>query len=134
MHKKIQNCFFPYGSHVNPFRKQEIHFLKKKFKIFRTTGRVCKTIVLVKKLAKFQSILYKILCSFKRWQNPNSYKVLVFKIWLFKNQLPDGPSNGLCFRKGLIKQVLFETNFVIFLEQSKIRFYFFLLLISTNCF
>ena len=31
----------------------------------------------------------------------NSYKVLVFEILLFENQLPDGPPNGPCIWKGL---------------------------------
>ena len=31
----------------NPFRTQEMHFLKKKSQIFFTTSRACETIVLV---------------------------------------------------------------------------------------
>ena len=74
----------------NPFQTQEMHFLQKEFKIFLTAARVCK-IVLVKILTKFQSILYRILCSFKRRQN----QFLVFEIWLLEKQSLNGPSSGL---------------------------------------
>ena len=64
------------------------------------TACVYEKIVLVKMLTKFQSILYRILCSFKTVPK----KVLIFEIWLFENQSPDGLPSGPCVREGLRKK------------------------------
>ena len=50
-------------------------------------------------LAQFQSTLYRILWLSNDDQT-NSYKVLVFEIWLFENQSPDGPQVARASGKG----------------------------------
>ena len=56
----IIDCFFV----INSFTATEMHFLKKKFRIFRTTSRTCSRISTV---AENQLILYKTPYSFQRW-------------------------------------------------------------------